>query len=61
MHDWIADEAALAALCASLASQPAIAVDTEFMRVRTYWPELALVSVPVKLFPATRTGGSWCS
>ncbi|HET9484582.1 MAG TPA: ribonuclease D, partial [Xanthomonadales bacterium] len=45
MHDWIADETALAALCASLASQSAIAVDTEFMRVRTYWPELALVQV----------------
>lgn len=45
MHDWIADEAALASLCASLASQTAIAVDTEFMRVRTYWPELALVQV----------------
>jgi ribonuclease D len=45
MHDWIADDAALAALCRSLAARPAIAVDTEFMRVRTYWPELALVQV----------------
>ncbi|HVF35385.1 MAG TPA: HRDC domain-containing protein [Candidatus Saccharimonadia bacterium] len=45
MHDWIADETALARLCASLAPCATIAVDTEFMRVRTYWPELALVQV----------------
>ncbi len=45
MHDWIADDTALATLCASLADHDAIAVDTEFMRVRTYWPELALVQI----------------
>jgi ribonuclease D len=49
MHDWIADQAALDDLCAALAAEPSLAVDTEFMRVRTYWPELALVQV------ATRT------
>lgn len=48
MHDWIADQAALDDLCAALASEASIAVDTEFMRVRTYWPELALVQVATR-------------
>lgn len=35
----------LAGLCARLASEPFIAVDTEFMREQTYWPELCLVQL----------------
>lgn len=31
--------------CGRLAREPAIGVDTEFMRVRTYYPKLALVQV----------------
>lgn len=49
MHDWIAGTAGLETLCRHAAAEPAIALDTEFMRVRTYWPELALVQL------ATRT------
>src|SRR5215469_11566836 len=36
---------ALESLCARLRGQPWIAVDTEFMRERTYYPELCLVQV----------------
>jgi ribonuclease D len=37
--------AEVAALCAELAREPYIAVDTEFMRDRTYWPKLCLVQL----------------
>jgi ribonuclease D len=37
--------AELAALCARLAEEPFVTVDTEFMRERTYWPELCLVQL----------------
>src|SRR5918994_7226646 len=37
--------AELAALCAELAREPYVAVDTEFMRDRTYWPKLCLVQL----------------
>jgi len=35
----------LAAFCASLANTEFVAVDTEFMRERTYWPKLCLAQV----------------
>ncbi|MBX9700962.1 MAG: ribonuclease D, partial [Acetobacteraceae bacterium] len=35
----------LAALCERLAAEPFVTVDTEFMRERTYWPELCLVQL----------------
>lgn len=41
----ITDSAALAAFCAKLAGAPYIAVDTEFMRERTYYAQLCLVQV----------------
>ena len=41
----ITDTAALAALCGRLAREPFVAIDTEFMRERTYWPELCLVQL----------------
>jgi len=36
---------ALAALCARLRTEPFVTVDTEFMRERTYWPELCVVQL----------------
>lgn len=41
----IADTASLAAFCQRLASAPYITVDTEFMREKTYYPQLCLVQV----------------
>jgi ribonuclease D len=41
----IADTDALTALCQRLAREEFITVDTEFMRERTYYPELCLVQV----------------
>lgn len=41
----IADTASLAAFCQRLQSAPYITVDTEFVREKTYWPQLCLVQV----------------
>ena len=41
----ISDNAALAAFCARMRAERFVAVDTEFMRDRTYWPKLCLVQV----------------
>ncbi len=41
----ITDTAALAALCTRLRTEPVVTVDTEFMRERTYYPELCVVQV----------------
>ena len=41
----ITDTPALAALCKRLAAEPYVTVDTEFMRERTYWPELCVVQL----------------
>jgi ribonuclease D len=41
----ITDTAALAALCQRLAGEEFVTVDTEFMRERTYYPELCLVQL----------------
>ncbi|HTR15818.1 MAG TPA: ribonuclease D [Acetobacteraceae bacterium] len=41
----IADTETLAALCARLRAEPYVTVDTEFMRERTYWPELCVVQL----------------
>ena len=41
----ITDSAALAAFCAHIAGAPYIAVDTEFLRERTYYAQLCLIQV----------------
>jgi ribonuclease D len=41
----IADTASLAAFCHRLQGVPYITVDTEFVREKTYWPQLCLVQV----------------
>ncbi|MFA7588313.1 MAG: ribonuclease D [Novosphingobium sp.] len=45
IHPLITTSEALADLCARLAKSDFIAVDTEFMRENTYWPELCLVQI----------------
>ncbi|UAK23906.1 ribonuclease D [Sphingomonas nostoxanthinifaciens] len=45
IHPLVTDTETLAALCARLAKSDFIAVDTEFMRENTYWPELCLVQI----------------
>src|SRR6202035_3982430 len=41
----IATSEALSALCDRLAAEQYVTVDTEFMRERTYWPELCVVQL----------------
>ena len=45
IHPLITDSQTLADLCARLAQSPFVAVDTEFMRENTYWPELCLIQI----------------
>jgi ribonuclease D len=45
IHDLITDSASVANLCARLANSPFVAVDTEFMRENTFWPELCLIQI----------------
>jgi ribonuclease D len=41
----ITDSDALAALCRRLGEEKFVTVDTEFMRERTFWPELCVVQL----------------
>ena len=41
----VTDTAALAALCGRLLAEPFVTIDTEFMRERTYYPELCVVQL----------------
>ncbi|USI73017.1 ribonuclease D [Sphingomonas morindae] len=45
IHPLITDSATLAELCDRLAQSPFVAVDTEFMRENSYWPELCLIQI----------------
>lgn len=45
IHPLITDTAALSDLVGRLASHSFVAVDTEFMRENTYWPELCLIQI----------------
>jgi ribonuclease D len=45
IHPLITDSAKLASLVERLATHPFVAVDTEFMRENTYWPELCLIQI----------------
>ena len=44
-YEYIANDDALATLCQRLAQAPYIVLDTEFLRERTYRPELCLVQI----------------
>ena len=41
----VTDSAALAVLCGRLRAEPYVTIDTEFMRERTYYPELCVVQL----------------
>jgi ribonuclease D len=41
--EWIADTSSLNAACEDLAKADHVAVDTEFMRESTFWPQLCLI------------------
>ena len=45
IHPLITDSASLAALIERLSAHDFVAVDTEFMRENTYWPELCLLQI----------------
>lgn len=45
IHPLIKDSDSLSAFCARLAKSDFVAVDTEFMRENTYWPDLCLVQI----------------
>lgn len=45
IHPLIEDSESLARLCDRLAKSDFVAVDTEFMRENTYWPDLCLVQI----------------
>lgn len=45
IHPLITDSAILADLCKRLSEAPFVAVDTEFMRENSYWPELCLIQI----------------
>jgi ribonuclease D len=45
IHPLITDSKRLAELCARLAKSPFVAVDTEFMRENTFYPDLCLVQL----------------
>jgi len=45
IHPLITNSAALASLCERLAKSDFIAVDTEFMRENTFWPDLCLIQI----------------
>lgn len=46
----VTEQADLVSVCEEMATAPWITIDTEFMRERTYWPQLCLVQIarPVK-------------
>jgi len=45
IHPLISDSATVAALVERLSAAPFVAVDTEFMRENSYWPDLCLLQI----------------
>jgi ribonuclease D len=49
---WIATDAALSPLVEAVAASPLIAVDTEFVREKTYYPQLCVVQIATRDYAA---------
>ncbi len=45
IHPLITDSKTLSEFCQRIAQSPYVAIDTEFMRENSYWPELCLIQV----------------
>ena len=45
IHPLISDSATLANLCQRMSTAQFVAIDTEFMRENTFWPELCLIQI----------------
>ena len=45
IHKLISDNASLSALVERMSTAPFVAVDTEFMRENSYWPDLCLIQI----------------
>jgi ribonuclease D len=48
VNEWIDGDAALASLCAALDGASLVAIDTEFVREKTYYPQLCLIQVATR-------------
>lgn len=44
-YQWVDDNPSLAQMCLQVAEQSVIALDTEFVRTRTYYPKLGLIQL----------------
>jgi ribonuclease D len=51
-NSWVATDAALAPLVDAIAASPLIAVDTEFVREKTYYPQLCLIQIATREYAA---------
>ena len=48
VSEWIDGDAALASLCAALDGAQLVAIDTEFVREKTYYPQLCVIQVATR-------------
>jgi len=48
VSEWIDNDAALASLCAAVDGARLVAIDTEFVREKTYYPQLCLIQVATR-------------
>jgi ribonuclease D len=46
--EWIDGDAALASLCTAIDGAPLVAIDTEFVREKTYYPQLCVIQVATR-------------